>query len=175
MKPVERIKDKSTPQGDSIAQLLKALRHTPIELEQLVTGLSEGQMRVRRSTDEFSVTESLCHLRDIEIEGYKVRIQRILGEDVPRLPDLDGGRLALERAYNTQSPTQALKDFQDARSENLGVLDQIQKPELAREGNLEGAGTLSLEKLIGLMQEHDEGHLSELRVLRRWIEASTEY
>jgi len=174
MKPIERIDDKSTPQRDAVGHLLRALRRTPVELERLVVGLSESQMRIKRSADEFSVTENLCHLRDIEIEGYKVRIERILAEDGPRLPDLDGGRLAAERDYNTQSASQALKDFEVARSENLFILSEIQKHQLAREGHLDGVGTISLERLAGVMQEHDEGHISELKVLQRWLLTNTE-
>ena len=38
--------------------------------------------------------EHVCHLRDIEVEGYAPRLKRILSEDGPFLPDIDGRRLA---------------------------------------------------------------------------------
>ena len=171
MRTSERVNDESMVENSPIAELAQALGRTPVELQQLIFGLSNNQMRIRGASDEFSVTENLCHLRDIEIEGYAVRIRRILDENEPHLQDIDGGKLAVERNYNTQSPTQALKEFKEARAENLKILDQIQEHELRREGNLEGVGKISLQKLVGLMQEHDEGHISDLKILRRSIES----
>ena len=164
--------EKNSLGSDEIAQSLQALGQTSAELETLINGLSPSQMRMRRSDDEFSVTENLCHLRDIEVEGYKVRIQRILAEDEPHLADLDGSRLAVERNYNVQSAVQVLKDFRRARTQNLRILDSIQKSQFRREGYLVGVGKISLEKLVGLMQQHDEGHISDLEILCRWITAN---
>src|SRR6266545_63328 len=95
---------------------LKSLEQAPEILRRLLQDLTDSAMRVKFSEDEFSALENICHLRDIEAEGYAIRITRILREDQPSLPDLDGTRLAFERAYNGQDVEDALRFFAEARA-----------------------------------------------------------
>ena len=148
---------------DDIMELQSNLARTPGELASLLEALPSANVTIKLAPDEFSVLENICHLRDIEIEGYTVRIQRILNEDRPFLPDLDGTRLAIERDYNRQSVSEALSLFSQARRHNLTVLSEVSESEFGREGELEGLGQITLHKLLEMMWEHDGGHLDELR------------
>ena len=49
----------------------------------------------------------------------------------------------------------------------------MSETEMSREGALEGVGTITLEKLVEMMREHDEGHVSELQAIRRRIDRET--
>lgn len=151
----------------NLADLLKSLQETPNQLSVLIHELSDSQLRWRNSADEFSALENVCHLRDIESEGYATRINRILEETNPFLPDIDGGRLAVERSYNDQDPEVALRAFVVARTTNLETLRGMETKELERSGTLEGVGVVTLKRLLEMMREHDEGHIDELRVLRQ--------
>jgi hypothetical protein len=102
--------------------LIESLRRTPDEVAALVGGLSRQTLIARNSPDEFSALENICHLRDIEVEGYTPRINRILNEPHPVLPDIDGALLAIERDYNSQSLTEAFDAFARARQENVAAL-----------------------------------------------------
>jgi DinB superfamily len=157
--------------SENLSQVLASLAQTPSTLAKLMDGLSESHLRAKDSPDEFSIVENLCHLRDIEIEGYTVRINRILTEVGPTLDDIDGARLALERNYNYQSAQEALTEFQGARLANVDVLRGVDEQQLNREGVLQGVGTVTLQKLLSMMRDHDEDHLSEIRVLRRRLTA----
>jgi len=148
-------------------QLLAQLAHTPAQLSELIDGLPQDSVRVRPAPDEFSVVENICHLRDIEIEGYAIRIRRLITENHPTLSDIDGTRLAIEREYNSQDLQEALMTFTRARQENLSVLGKASDSDFEREGVLEGAGGITLEKLLEVMCEHDEGHVDELKIARR--------
>ncbi len=165
--------------GDMIAcmalhdleRLIKFLGQTPVVLASLFQQLSQADLNLKDS-DEFSALENICHLRGIEIEGYGERIVRILEEDSPSLPDLalpdlDGALLAIERDYNNQDAKAALADFIDARSRNLNLLKDLGPNQVAREATLEGVGVITLEKLIELMVEHDQGHVAELQTISR--------
>src|SRR6185295_10139352 len=112
--------------GEDFPQLLNSLAQAQTNLAELVEGLSDEQSRFRSSAEEFSIVVNVCHLRDIEIEGYTIRINRILAEANPALADIDGGRLAIERNYNDQSLDQALSDFQQARLANVDVLRGVE-------------------------------------------------
>jgi hypothetical protein len=143
--------------------LLTSLERTPVEIARLVNDLRPSQLAVRPSPDDFSVLESVCHLRDLEIEGYAVRIQRMLAEDCPTLADFDGTRVAMERDYNKQNLSEALAEFTLARRRNLALMQNKSEERFDRKGLLEGVGEISLSRLLELMVEHDEGHLDDLR------------
>ena len=147
--------------------LLTQLAHTPVQLAELIDGLPQDSVRLRSEPDEFSIVENVCHLRDIELEGYAIRIRRLLSENHPALTDIDGTRLAVEREYNSQDLQEALMTFTHARQENLSVLRKASDSDFEREGELEGVGKITLEKLVEMMHEHDEGHVDDLRITRR--------
>ena len=156
--------------GEDLKTVVDSLAHTPTLISRIVDGLSEETLRDRNSPDEFSVLEHVCHLRDIEHDGYRERISRILSEHQPLLPDIDGSRLAIERDYNAQNAAEALTEFDLARRQNIEILRVLSAEQLARQGTLEGAGVISLEKLILIMSEHDADHIGELEIIRRRID-----
>lgn len=145
---------------------LDALAEAPATLGALVKDLSEDQLRAKQSADEFSILENICHLRDIEIEGYGVRISRILGEKSPTLSDIDGALLAIQRDYNRQRIDLALDQFRRSRLANVQLVRELDETSLIREGKLEGVGTITLHHLLCMMSEHDESHLADVRTLR---------
>ena len=153
--------------------IFDSLLAMPLTVSLLITGLSKEQLSHRNSPDEFSALENLCHLRDIEVEGYSQRIRKIVKENQPSLPDIDGGRLAIERDYNHQNANEALEQFTRARVSNVEILRGLSGTEMSREGILEGVGRVNLEKLVQMMREHDEGHVSELKIIRRRIDRET--
>lgn len=56
-----------------------------------------------------------CGLSYTPEQGYTARISRILRENNPLLPDIDGSRLAVEREYHSQNLAEALQAFANAR------------------------------------------------------------
>lgn len=143
-----------------------ALNLMPETLRQQVAGLTDAQLHFQPEGGYFSVLENVCHLRDIETEGYGVRLQRILTEDHPTLPDINGDQLARERRYNEQPLQPALDAFIQARHTNLKILEKVTESQLARSAYLETVGEITLGKLLELWVEHDRGHVHELEKLR---------
>jgi DinB family protein len=145
--------------------LLDVLAQTPSEVARLVNAVPKDHWRTRPTPEEFSVVENVCHLRDIEVEGYTDRIGRILKQINPTLPDVDGARLAIERDYNSQELGPALETFRQTREQNVELLRKLAAIDLERKASLEGVGEITLSRLIEMMNEHDEGHLEELKHL----------
>lgn len=148
------------------------------ELQAAIARLAETQERVRalatRATDprrrpaekEFSVVENVCHLRDIEADGYVVRIRRLLDESEPLLDDLDGARLAVERRYNDQDLATAIDAFATARANSVAMLRAIEDATaLERRGTYPGEGPVTLAEIVARMCEHDEGHVRDIEAL----------
>ena len=154
-------------ESQDVREVIEALARSPDEAARLLRDLSEQALKARNSPDEFSALENICHLRDIEVEGYTVRVNKILTENNPILPDIDGGRLAIDRAYNNQNVDEALEAFALARRQNIVVLMQVNKEQLKRSGCMTGVGEITLEKLLVMMRDHDEDHLEELRRIRQ--------
>jgi DinB family protein len=152
-------------------ELVAALAKSPKTVATLSDDVSEEDLRRRNSPEEFSVIENVCHLRDIEIEAYTGRINRILNEEAPFLPDIDGSRLAIERAYSRQNLASALQEFSAARVRNVQTLSNVSMDQLERVGTLEGMGKVTLEKLLVMMREHDEDHIRDIRTVRQRLAA----
>jgi hypothetical protein len=151
---------------DDLRDVIGFLEETPAVCRELAQNLSDADLRRKPAGDQFSFVENACHLRDIEVEGYGTRIRRLLAEDRPRLPDVDGARLAREREYNSQDFGAALAAFERARAENVSAVGRLSAEQLNRAGTLEGVGPVTLGKLLRLMREHDEAHRRELAGLR---------
>lgn len=151
----------------ALHDIVDALKKTPERVSTLVSRLSDRQLRSKNSSEEFSALENVCHLRDIELDGYTPRITRILTEIQPALLDIDGSRLAAERDYNHQNLAEAVEAFVLARSNNVQTLQGLTAEQTSREGTLEGVGTISLQRLLEMIQEHDDSHIDELEGIRR--------
>jgi hypothetical protein len=149
-----------------LKEIIGTLSDTPEILKIYLSSLRDDELRFQPGDGAFSVLENICHLRDLEIEGYQVRVQRLLSEKNPRLPDIDGGRLAQERCYKEQELKPALDDFIQARYTNLRMIEKLTKTQLARSGFLEPLGRINLKWLLNLWVEHDQGHIKELDKLR---------
>ena len=65
----------------------------------------------RRAGEALTAIEQLCHVRDIEIDGYQRRIERTLAEDNPFLPAIDTDALARDRRYGESNADEALSGF----------------------------------------------------------------
>ena len=144
------------------AESIAALARTPDELQQRLADLDEAQLHFKPNPEAFSVLENVCHLRDIEVEGYGRRLGLMLREDNPLLPDLDGAALARERAYNEQPLKPALDGFLSMRRRCLAILADLSAEEFMRRGQFEHAGEVTLAGLLELWVAHDREHLKEL-------------
>lgn len=159
--------------GQEFQDITRFLEETPEDIRRASAGLADKDLRWKPSGDEFSVVEQVCHLRDIEREGYTARIGKLLTENQPTLADLDGSRLARERDYNSQDFETALGEFARERRSNVRIIRTLTPDQLKLSGELEGVGLITLERLLLLMREHDRAHREELSVLKARLGETT--
>ena len=151
---------------NELQHLVEYLAETPVVIERMVCALTDEERRFRPTGVEFSALENVCHLLDIEREGYAERIRRLLGEDGPVLPDIDGSRLARERDYNNQKMETALAAFTSAREGNVRIVKSLASDQLERRGVLETVGPITLAELLRMMHAHDTAHRNDISELR---------
>jgi hypothetical protein len=70
-------------------------------------------------SEPFTAIEQICHIRDIEVDGYHVRFRRMLDEINPTLVSIDSEALAKARSYGTSSAAEAFDVFRKARAETV--------------------------------------------------------
>src|ERR1700733_15315972 len=123
-------------------------------------------------SEPFTPIEQICHVRDIEIDGYHVRLHRILHESNPTLASIDSETLAKEKSYAASSAPEVFAAFREARSKTVGLISELSPEQLARTAVFEGYGDLSLRSLVHYLCSHDQQHLAGLQWLLGKIEAS---
>lgn len=144
--------------------VIDILEKTPGRVRELITGRSEEELSWKAGPDVFSLRENLLHLRDVDVDAYEERVIRMLREDDPLLADFDGATVARERNYNAQPAAPALDAFIASRARSIVRLRAIAPADLARTGQLEGAGRITLQQLLDRWAEHDGEHLAEMTV-----------
>jgi len=123
-------------------------------------------------SEPLTAIEQLCHVRDIEIEGYQVRIRRTLAETHPTLDSIDTDALVRERAYARDEPARVLAAFRAARAQTLEMLAGLTEAQWARTAVFEGYGPLTLRSLVHYLCSHDQQHLAGLQWLLGKADAS---
>jgi DinB superfamily len=123
-------------------------------------------------SERFTAIEQVCHVRDIEINGYHVRLRRTLRESNPVLPSIDSETLARERSYGTSKASEALAAFRSARAETIELISRLTPEQFARTAVFEGYGALSLRSLVHYLCSHDQQHLAGMQWLLGKIEAA---
>jgi hypothetical protein len=123
-------------------------------------------------SEPFTAIEQICHVRDIEIEGYHQRFRRTLAEESPLLPFIDSEAITRERDYASADPTQVFAAFRAARDSTLTLLRGLTEPQLARRAEFEHYGPVTLRGLIHYLCSHDQQHLAGLQWLLGKIDAA---
>ncbi|MGE5096987.1 MAG: DinB family protein [Betaproteobacteria bacterium] len=153
----------------ALAESIERLEAMPEFLDTAVEVVSNQDLRWRPSPEQFSLVEHACHLRDLEREGYLVRVRRMIEEKMPALEPFDGTAVARERDYLSQDARLAAQQFAAARREVAGLLAPLTPADLAREATFEGR-RVTFGELIAMMVEHDREHREEIEDLMDSIE-----
>lgn len=151
---------------------LQRLRTLPLELAELFDLHSLEELRRAPAAGGFSICEHVWHLAELESEAWAERVERVLAEDGPRLPDFDGAQRAREGKYGERDPGEGLIAFTRARRGLIERLRKLDADELARTGELEGVGPLELRALVARVLQHDDEHRAEVEALARELVAA---
>jgi hypothetical protein len=123
-------------------------------------------------SEPFTAIEQVCHVRDIEVEGYHQRFMRTLNEDNPLLPSIDSEAVARERDYGRADTAEVFADFRRARAVTVALLRGLDEGKLDRRATFEGYGPVSLRALVHYLCSHDQQHLAGLQWLLGKVDAA---
>jgi uncharacterized damage-inducible protein DinB len=111
--------------------------------------------------DYFTLREVLAHLADWE-PIWLERIQRIVQEDQPVLPNIDEGKMAELNNYATTPVEVSLERFTTGRRELVAYLQSLTMDAFMRHGIRPEIGTITVKDIATLVLSHDTYHIAQL-------------
>jgi len=156
-------------QPRSVPELLDDLATFATAVEASLSG--EGIEWLRRpSRSEWSLTEVICHLRDVEREVHQARFHKLLAAENIFLSGATPDEWVKERRYQQQHGPTALSDFLAARRQTLALLQTIEDDAIwSRRGRHAFFGSTSMHELLNLAVKHDQVHWEQIRALLKEI------
>ncbi len=142
-------------------ELSQRLANTIPSLRELTAKLGSDGWLYRPSPDEWSVTEIICHLRDVDREIHLPRLHSLIIEKEPFMPGVVSDDWAIERDYQAQDGQTALAALAATRAELLDLLPPAGSPIWQRRGRHTFFGPTSFLELVCLALEHDILHLTQ--------------
>jgi FMN phosphatase YigB (HAD superfamily) len=158
--------DDLTPAFDQPGAINAVLRATPAVLDTwLRVQRWLGDWKARPAADEWSLTEILCHFRDVEREVSLPRLNTMLNHDNPFIESVEADEWAAQRDYWSQDGEQALLDFVDARLEALAILDKLPSDAWARGATHSIFGPITIQELFRINARHDRLHVRQTKTI----------
>lgn len=160
------------------SSILSSLRSFPDQLEQLYATVAAPCANWTPPSWEgipsetFTAIEQICHIRDIEIDGYHLRFRRLLEEVEPSLVSIDSYQVARERRYPDAPVERVFADFRAARAETVRLLASLDEAQWRRRGSFEGYGPVTVKGLAHYLCSHDQQHLAGLHWLMGAFDAA---
>jgi uncharacterized damage-inducible protein DinB len=111
--------------------------------------------------DLFTLREVLAHLADWE-PIWLERIQRIVQEDMPVLPNIDEGKMAELNDYATTPVEVSLEKFATGRAALTAYLASLPNDAFERSGIRPEVGTITVKDIATLVLAHDTYHIAQL-------------
>lgn len=115
-----------------------------------------------RNDEEWSLTEVVCHLRDVEREVHQVRFAALIEEDEAFFPGAVADDWVEERRYHEQDGPVALQAFLAAREQTMSMLEGLSAKTWQRVGQHSFFGPTTMHELLYLAVQHDEAHWEQI-------------
>ncbi len=119
----------------------------------------------RPAAEEWSLTELVCHLRDVEQEVHQPRFRAVMAQAGAFLPGVSADEWAEEREYWRENGRSALTDFLNARQETQAMLSPLDDTMWQRQGSHSFFGPTSMHELLNLVVKHDQSHWRQVQAL----------
>jgi FMN phosphatase YigB (HAD superfamily) len=117
----------------------------------------------RPAAEEWSLTEIVCHLRDVEIEVNQPRLRAVVEQDNPFLSGADTDPWAVERNYAAQNGPRALREFAATRKTTARFLRTQPASIWTRTARHAIFGPTQLVEIVGWFLDHDLIHLEQVK------------
>jgi FMN phosphatase YigB (HAD superfamily) len=142
--------------------LLAALLGVPAGLACLLENVPAERWSRCPNSDEWSLNEVVCHLRDVDLDVNLPRIRTLLNETYPFIAAQVTDDWVAQRAYDRQDGRLALQDWIAARAKLVNTLHSLALEDWKRMGRHAIFGPTSLQELIAFTSQHDRNHVQQV-------------
>jgi DinB superfamily len=146
---------------------IAVLEQTPIIIEKILRTATDEQMHWKPAADRWSVNEVLAHLAEVEVVGFRERIQKMIDSDSPQLAAYDQNAAYAEGRYSAKKARENLHAFCHERDRSLSYLRYIPAGAASRSGNHSKIGKVTVSQLMNEWAFHDLGHIRQIAELFR--------
>jgi len=143
-------------------QMLAVLGESPDWVADRLERNDEALWRRRPAPGRWTALEVLCHLRDTEVEVWLPRLERMLAEPNPGIPDVDMEGWETARRYQEQAPARVLEEWVAARRVLLARLAPLSRADWERTGFHGSRGPYPLAEMVRYWADHDLSHRRQM-------------
>ena len=155
--------DLSTLRADfsSPSAIIAALQAAPAVVHFITSQLAPASWNVRPGREDWSFTEMLCHLRDVDAEVNLPRLEQVLRDENAFISAQVTDPWAEERGYIHQDGPAAFAEFCAGRARLVGQLKSLDTSAWQKTARHTIFGPTTLRELIALAADHDRSHLRQ--------------
>ena len=175
--PITAAKDEADAYINAVLKLLgdkeplTVLGRLVAELENLVSGFSDEELRRPEAPGKWSILEVIHHLADSELV-WAYRLRMVLAEKQPQITGYDQDRWASQLKYREANPEDVLELLGILRKTNLRLIRSLSDEEMQRAGFHNERGEETVEHMIRLYAGHDLVHLNQIARIRKLLVSS---
>ena len=143
-------------------EIVAAIGSLSGELDALLVGLSDEQLRRRQGPGEWSILEVCCHLRDAARIEHG-RISLMAREDDPAIEPYDEAALARERRYNEDDIRAVRRNLNTVWVELKTLFEDLPHDAWQRTGRHPERGVVTIGGRAQRQAEHPREHFEQIR------------
>lgn len=132
----------------------------------MLTGISDEDVRWKPAPDKWCLLEVLCHLVDEEREDFRARVRHALLKPDEALPPIDPQGWVQERKYISRDYTDTLNIFLEERRSSVAWLQSLVSPSWENAYQHPKLGPLSAELFLANWLAHDYLHIRQILGLK---------
>lgn len=141
------------------------LRATPAALTAPLTALPSHVWHAKTTPEQWTLTETICHMRDVEKNVNLPRLKQILHEDSPFLTGVDTDAWIEAYHYENEDGLAAFETFVTYRLETLAMLESLFDEDWQRPARHAIFGPTNLQEIAHFIAEHDRLHIRQIHPL----------
>ncbi len=155
----------SLPSYNSPSAILATLRATPAVLSTQLSDLPPTTWQNKPSPEHWSLTETICHMRDAEKSVNLPRITQLLQEDNPFISGVDTDSWVDIYDYQAQDGPAALRELIAYRLQTLSLFAPLQETDWQRLARHSIFGPTNFQEICHFIAEHDRLHIRQIHSL----------
>ncbi|MXY95224.1 MAG: metal-dependent hydrolase [Caldilineaceae bacterium SB0670_bin_27] len=150
------------PASSAREDAIDKIRRLPLQVEELVSGLSPQELTAKPLAGEWTVAQNVHHIADSHINSY-VRCKLMATEDNPTLKPYDEGAWALLSDGSSADLSDSLTLLKALHARWVQFWENLPDDAWQRTGMHPESGPVTLARQLELYVEHGEAHLDQIR------------